>query len=538
MNIGKQFRGLVTLVCAVEASFAFAQTTQYWNPSGASTSFSGTNWYNGTTLVAPSSVGTVGSATYNPLVLDDSSLANRKAAPATFGTGGSIGIASLTFNGNFNGSNTTTIANGTASSHIYHLSSGWSVTDNASSGTVTFDNTSTGSLKIALIGNGTVSVASGATINFSSNVLVANDTAGAAGAVTKSGGGTLILAGTNTYSGGTTVSNGTLSFANGSLGSSGAITMNGGTLQWNGSNTQDVSARITMVNSMNAIFDTNGNSVNLGSSIGSSTSGALVKNGSGTLTLANSSSYSGGTTISAGTLSVTGSGSLGNTSGAVSVGASGILSLGTGVTLGNAISVAGTLTGTGTAAVSGILSGSGSLGGTLAIASGGSVAPGNSPGSLTVDTGGSLTFNTGSTYTWDLGSLVDNSNGTAGLHFDVITLSGTAQLFTNSVFLVPSFLASNTAPNQGDSFWNSAHTWTVVAGTASSTITGTFQVGNSGWSNGTFSTSFANNDLALTWSPSASAIPEPSTYAALLGGAALAGAAWHRRRQRKPAPST
>ena len=37
----------------------------------------------------------------------------------------------------------------------------------------------------------------------------------------------------------------------------------------------------------------------------------------------------------------------------------------------------------------------------------------------------------------------------------------------------------------------------------------------------------------LSFTGSLSAIPEPSTYAAIFGGLALAGAIWHRRRQRK-----
>lgn len=114
---------------------------------------------------------------------------------------------------------------------------------------------------------------------------------------------------TNNYTGGTTLNAGTLSFANGALGSSGAITMKGGALQWNGTNTQDVSARIAMVNGVTATFDTGSNSVTFASAIGSSTGASLAKSGSGTLNLAGSNTFSGNTTISAGTLTVSGTGS-------------------------------------------------------------------------------------------------------------------------------------------------------------------------------------------------------------------------------------
>ena len=80
-------------------------------------------------------------------------------------------------------------------------------------------------------------------------------------------------------------------------------------------------------------------------------------------------------------------------------------------------------------------------------------------------------------------------------------------------------------------FWNSARSWTVVAGNSTSTISGTFFVTNSAWSgNGSFSTGIFGDDLLLNWTPTA--IPEPSTYAAIFGVVALATAAWRRQRQK------
>lgn len=114
--------------------------------------------------------------------------------------------------------------------------------------------------------------------------------------------GTVTLLGANTYTGGTTVNNGTLSFANGSLGTTGNISMNGGTLQWNGTNTQDVSSRIVMNTGKTATFDTNGNNVTFATAIGNSTTAALTKTGTGTLTLSGNNTYTGVTAINAGTL--------------------------------------------------------------------------------------------------------------------------------------------------------------------------------------------------------------------------------------------
>ncbi|MBM3854465.1 MAG: PEP-CTERM sorting domain-containing protein, partial [Verrucomicrobia bacterium] len=51
-----------------------------------------------------------------------------------------------------------------------------------------------------------------------------------------------------------------------------------------------------------------------------------------------------------------------------------------------------------------------------------------------------------------------------------------------------------------------------------------------------FNTTGSNSQgLGLdNFSLTASAVPEPSTYAAIAGAAALLGAAWHRRRLRRP----
>ena len=62
-------------------------------------------------------------------------------------------------------------------------------------------------------------------------------------------------------------------------------------------------------------------------------------------------------------------------------------------------------------------------------------------------------------------------------------------------------------------------------------MTGTaFSVDNSAWSSaGSFATAIYSNSVLLTWTPSA--IPEPSTYAAIFGALALTGTVWQHRRQ-------
>jgi autotransporter-associated beta strand protein len=113
----------------------------------------------------------------------------------------------------------------------------------------------------------------------------------------------------NDFTGGVKITQGTISFFTGGLGSSGSILMDGGGLRWNPTNDEDVSSRIVLVNGKTATFNLmeggdpyDISNVSFANAIGSGTSAALVKTGPGTLTLTQPSSYSGGTTVSQGTL--------------------------------------------------------------------------------------------------------------------------------------------------------------------------------------------------------------------------------------------
>ena len=78
--------------------------------------------------------------------------------------------------------------------------------------------------------------------------------------------------------------------------------MNGGTLQWNGTNPRTFPSRIVMLSGKTATLDTNGNTVHLASTVGSASSGSLTKAGAGILSLDGTVTYTGATTINAGTL--------------------------------------------------------------------------------------------------------------------------------------------------------------------------------------------------------------------------------------------
>lgn len=130
----------------------------------------------------------------------------------------------------------------------------------------------------------------------------------------KTGVGTLILTGINTYTGGTNVSGGgVLSVsADNQLGNAaGALTLTGSSLQITGTSYTG-SARIVTLNTGGGIIDVN-NPANTHTMTGKiSGVGGLRKQGTGTLVLANTNNiYAGGTVFEAGTLSVSADSQLG-----------------------------------------------------------------------------------------------------------------------------------------------------------------------------------------------------------------------------------
>lgn len=233
-----------------------------------------------------------------------------------------------------------------------------------------------GSLGLGVAGGGTINTAAGVTATIGSTIVD-----GAGTALTKVGAGTLVLTGANTYSGGTTISAGTLQIGNG--GTSGSIlgdVVNNGTLAFNRSD-----------------------ALTFGGAI--SGSGSLVKNGAGTLTLTGVNSYGGGTTLAAGTLSVSSNANLGASAGGLTfaggtlqatssfstaraanlVGAGAVDVLSAQIfTMSGTISGAGSLTKTGAGTL--ILTGDNSHGGGTTVSAGVlQIGNGGSSGSITGD---------------------------------------------------------------------------------------------------------------------------------------------------------
>ncbi|EJV9281369.1 fibronectin-binding autotransporter adhesin ShdA [Salmonella enterica] len=249
----------------------------------------------------------------------------------------------------------------------------------------------------AALGTGDVTIAESATLALSQGTLDNNVTG--EGQIVKSGSDELIVTGDNTYSGGTTISGGTLtadhadSLGTGAVANSGVLqvgegelenTLSGsgslvktgtGELTLSGDNTYSGGTTITggtltadHADSLGSGDIDNSGVLKVGEGDLENTlsgSGSLVKTGTGELTLSGGNDYSGGTTITGGTLTADHADSLGT--GAVAN--SGVLQVGEGE-LENTLSGSGSLvkTGTGELTLSGDNSYSGGttiIGGTL-----------------------------------------------------------------------------------------------------------------------------------------------------------------------------
>jgi autotransporter-associated beta strand protein len=328
-------------------------------------------------------------------------------------------------------------------------------------------------------------------------------------------GGKLRLSGANTYDGETSVRGGsTLVVGNASaLGSTnrGTFISTGATLDLNGFNVgneaitlQTTTSRLVNSNT-SAAATVAGNitisqstsqiggdgDLTLGGAISSTTTGGFSKVGNGTLTLGGNNTYTGATTVSAGSLIINGNQSA----------ATGVLTVAANATLG----------------------GSGTIGGATTIA--GTLAPGNSAGLLTFNS--SLTLSNTAATVMEI-----NGAGTRGTDFDAITVVGlltyggdlTLSLgttFGNGSYNFDLFDFGSTAGSfdtvdlAGDysgSLINNAGIWGLTSVTGSLTNTWTFTE--------------SSGVLALE------VVPEPSTYALLVLAATGLGAHVIRRRRK------
>ncbi len=433
-------------------------------------------------------------------------------------------------------------------------------------------------------------------INVSSNnvALTVSGAIGGAGRLEKSGAGTLVLSASNNYSGGTTLSAGTLRVNQTHALGSGQLS------QTSGSSLLQIGTTGTIANSMslyNVQFSANATltgaktlnnaTYTVDSGITATEqgvlggSGGLTKSGAGTLVLSASNNYSGGTTLSAGTLRVNqthalGSGQLSQTSG------SSLLQIGTTGTIANSMSLYNvefsanaTLTGAKTlnnatytvdsgitATEQGVLSGSGGLtksgAGALVlhgsanntytgatVVNAGSLVLSNSSGnainsssSITVNSGGTLELGASNQIGNSIGLVLNGGTFLIGASGVTETL-GTLTLSADSTIDFGNYgstLRQLTFASSAGVSWATNATltianWQGVARTSSEITEIFFGVG--GLNTGQLAQiRFANQNITgglLLGSGELVPVPEPRVYAAAVALLAVVG--WRERRR-------
>jgi fibronectin-binding autotransporter adhesin len=243
----------------------------------------------------------------------------------------------------------------------------------------------------------------GSSITVDTGAETINSTLAGTTGLVKNGNGNLHLSHANTYTGGTTINGGLLGIvaqSTGPLPGSPQVDItinNGATLRFNAADLTLHINRQILLGTGGGVVNTNGFNDTIDGIINGS---SLAKSGLGSLKLTNANTYTGGTTVSTGTLLVNNTAGSGTGTGAVAVNA--------GATLG----------------------GTGTIAGAVTVNSGGHIAPGTSIESLDV---GSLILASGSVLDFELNTVsgIDTSDLINVNTADGLTINGGTLNITN-----------------------------------------------------------------------------------------------------------
>jgi autotransporter-associated beta strand protein len=450
LTIANSTSGTATIASTLSGSAALSKTGDgRITLSGNNSALTGAVSVTGGTLAVGASAITNSSG----LTLDGGTLANTAAASyskaiSLGSSGGTVDVSSgaLTLSGAISGSGTLTVTSTNASNALTlsgtnthtggtTLQSGvlqFNTDGAAGTGTLTINGgkvraDAARTVSNALVLGGNVALSGSSAMTFTGTVDLGGATRTVDNAtssdltfsgvisngsltVASNGAGKVILSGTNTISA-ASVTKGTLSVTNGDNLGSGTLTLNGGTLAVTGMGVT-LSNAVTLGSSHGTISNANALTV---SGVITGT-GNLTKAGAGNLTLSGANTYSGTTTVSAGSLTVGHSNALGTTAGGTTLGASTTLIFTDGVTVAENVTLDG--------GWMSLASGSATLSGNLTLA--------NANGArVTIDSTGSLIFSgsvTGaySIYKFGAGTLTlsgDNSSSTTLIAVSAGTLS-------------------------------------------------------------------------------------------------------------------
>jgi fibronectin-binding autotransporter adhesin len=221
--------------------------------------------------------------------------------------------------------------------------------------------------------------------------------------------------------------------------------------------------------------------------------GGFSKTGPGTLVFGGDNLYVGATTVLAGKL------------------------------LANNTTGSGTSTNTVYVLSGGTLGGSGAIAG-LVVVTNGSIAPGNSAGTLTL--AGGVDLSNDGTYVWDLAA---NSTNNPGSGFDVLATTGGSVILGGTCQLSINFTGSATAPDSSNPFWQTARSWKILSIGGSASNPGPTQfpaIVNGSYSAGSFTNyADASGNIILAFTPNSAPPPPRPLISSTIAGAGTASAA-------------
>jgi autotransporter-associated beta strand protein len=380
----------VTLAGDISGSGSFVQA------GSGTTTLSGTNSYSGTTTIQSGTL-RLGSATalssasnlalnggtfdlngFNATVANLSGVSNILLGAGTLTADQS---SAATFSGQIAG--TGRFAKGGTGTLVLSGANTYSGGTTISSGMLQIGNGgTTGSIVGNVVNNGSLA------FNRSDNVSFAGNISGSGGLV-QAGSGMTTLTGNNTYSGTTFINAGILQLGSATaLSAATSVVLNGGTLDLNGfgatigslsgsSNLALTGGTLTVDQTTNATY--------AGQITGT---GGLVKSGPATLVLTGTSSYTGGTTITSGTLQIGNGGTTGSIVGNVVNNGSLVFNRSDDVTFTGVVSGTGTLIQAGSGTTS--LTGTSTYTGGTTVSNGRLAVNGSITSNVTIDAGGIL----------------------------------------------------------------------------------------------------------------------------------------------------
>lgn len=346
--------------------------------------------------------------------------------------------------------------------------------------------------------------------------------------------GAITLSGANTYTGTTDIASASLiAAASTALGSqakvtfqgSSTLTVNTPTLSIGTLNSADATSTTIALGTNSLAIYQNDSGTYRGTITGE---GSVSKHNAGTLTIANATAYTGGTTVHSGKVILESGATLGASTSTITLNNGASLIANSGATVSNPLTLnSGSSIG-----------GAGTFATAISVGSGVTLSPGSSPGTMTFSSG--LTLNSGGTLAFEIRDANTSLTAGASNSWDLLSISGalvvnatSASPFTIQVKSLNSDFASGNAANFNES---TNYAWKFASATSITDFDASaFTIDRSGFTNSSLGSFFVSrsdsgngNDLLLNFTP----VPEPETYVLMGTGLSLLAASALRRRKR------